>query len=508
MLCSAKKKYIILSFLLLSSLVPLLYLIKLFYPLPGYPVYTQFFSVGGDEVTYMAAAKSVLWSFQNPFFFNNITIFHDPFLGSPYMWAFIGTVSYIFSADTGFVYILFRFMFSFLFFIVVYETLKLFFKSKFQRNISFLFYLTLGGIGGMVYILLYLFQGSIPENVAGVLLFNGVSNNPSIYHVASMLFGYLSWIFLFNNKRALLTALCLGLSVLIYPLFGTAFILSIMIYWILTRNKDCIKIILLGSLAFLPWIISYLQYSSLIYKNGALRNYINAPVFFLQGFIIIAFAVLYITKYYRPKSDIKIDFIIMFTALILPLMLMPSSLSPLPNPQRFIWIVFFPLAIIGTKGIFILHEKKKISTRIIIILLAISSLTFVIGHAQMYAGIYYSNRTDVYLSYNEYNSLLYLKQQAFGNVLTTERLGNYVPFISEKRSTGILYYYDNPFFADLDKAYNSGNNKDVDNLIDKYDIKYVLLPRNDTLSQRIQSIRPFKKLYENDEFYLIEIEQS
>lgn len=490
-----KKSYIVIFFLL-ASLAASAYLIKFLFPVQGYPVHGQLFPVGSDEMTHLAATKSVLWSFQNPFFFNNMTIFQDPYPGSPYMLAFIGIISYISSVDPGIILILMETAFLFLYFIVIYEILRHFFKEESQRNASFLFYLTLGGVGGLIYLALFVFQGNVPESLAGVLLFNGISGGTAVYHTASLFFGYLSLLLLFKN-RIYSSGLSSGLSLLIYPTFGAVFILLALIYGLLRKEIKYAKTAVIGALFAMPWIVSYFQYPDLFHKMSALRNYVNIQVFFVQGFFIIIFAALYILKYYKPKKDVNTDFIIIFAVLAVLLTLLPPWISPIPNPQRFIWIVFFPLAVVGSMGIFRFAEKNRMPKLFIIAMLVVSSATFVLGHLQAYAN------QESYLSYNEYNALLFLKNQEFGNVLTNERLENYVPYIAEKRSTSRLFYPDNPFFAELERAY-IGNAEDVNNILSKYNIKYVLLAKNDTLSQNIKKMKPFKKLYENDELELIE----
>lgn len=491
----SKKKYIIIFFLL-ASLAVLVYLMKFLFPIQGYPVHGQMFPVGSDEVTHLAATKSVLWYFQDPFFFNNMTIFQDPFPGSPYMLALIGIISYTSSVDPGTIMILMKVVFLFLYFIVIYGIIRYFFKEEFQRNTSFLLYLTLGGVGGLAYLMIFIFQGNVSGSLAGVLLFNGISGGTAVYHTASLFFGYLSLLLMLKNK-IYSSGLSSGLSLLIYPSFGAVFILLTLIYGFLRKEIKYAKIAIISALFALPWIASYFQYPDLFHKMGALRNYVNIPVFFVQGFFIIIFTSLYILKYYKPKKDVNTDFIVIFVALTVLLTLLPPQISPVPNPQRFIWIVFFPLAIVGTMGIFAFAEKNRLPKLFIIVILVISSATLVLGHIQAYTN------SELYLSYDEYNALLFLKNQEFGNVLTNERLENYVPYIAEKRSTSRLFYPDNPFFVELEKAYSGEVN--IENMLKKYNIRYVLLVKNDTLNHNIQKIKPFKKLYENDELELIEI---
>ncbi|MBI2172706.1 MAG: hypothetical protein HYT73_00660 [Candidatus Aenigmarchaeota archaeon] len=447
--------------------------------------------IGSDEVVWMDSAKAVLWDFRNPFFFNEGRIFHDPFPGSPYIMAFIGVVFYVTAVDPATILIALKFVFLFLLFAAAYEIMRHFFPESGQRNAAFLLYATLGGIGGLAYIIFFAVNGSVPGLYEGVMLFTGITKPDSaIYHVVSLFFGFASVLMMLKRKHFILIGLGLGMSALIYPIFGAAFFLAALIHGAIIKDRKCVPALITGLLVALPWAISYIQYPDIIESIGAQKNYINPAALLLQGFFIITLSAAYLIK--RPKMDSSTRFMAIFAVLLALASMIPPQVNPVTNAQRFIWIIFLPFAILGTKGMYSLFKKdtaRKISAAIIII----SSLTFFAGNARIITA------EPLRIQQNEYDAVKFLRMQEFGNVLTTESLGDYVPYIAEKRSHHTLFYRENGFFPKLRQARDGMDASLMADMVAEYDIAYIIAPEGDALDSMAFSMG-YKIIYDEGGF--------
>lgn len=448
--------------------------------------------IGSDEVVWVDSAKSVLWDFRNPFFMNEGHIFHDPFPGSPYIMAFIGMVFYATSLDPAFILVALKLAMLFLLLMAAYRVTSHFFPSGFDRTSAFLFYITLGGVGGISYLLYLAVAGSVPPPYQGAMLFTGITKPDSaIYHIGSLFFGYSFLLMMLKGKNAYLTGFLLGLSALIYPIFGAVFFLAAVIYGIINRKTDCIKIIIAGALVALPWAISYMQYPDIIQRLSAQKNYINPAALVVQGFFVLVFAGVYAIKRTRDR---KWDFILVFSIATLILALLPLGMNPLTNPQRLIWVMFLPLSILAVKGM--TAVLGKLTRKAIILMLVISSITLIIGNSVIILSPVYR------ISDKEYDAVRFLKGYEFGNVLTTEKLGDFIPYQSEKLSHHTLFYPDNAFFDEY-RLVRAGDEEAFEGILDKYGIKYVVAPKGDVLDT--MSAGRGKLLYDNGEFKIFAI---
>ncbi len=432
--------------------------------------------IGSDEVVWLDSAKAVLWGFENPFFMNEGYIFHDPFPGSPYIMAFIGAVFYVTSVDPALVLIITKLVFLFLLLVTSYKIAAHFFPTRFEMTSAFLLYITLGGIGGISYLIYLAVAGSVPPQYQGAMLFTGIAKPDSaIYHIASLFFGHSFLLMLLKGRNPYFAGLLLGLSALVYPIFGAAFFAAAVIYGIVFRKADCVKMLIVASLAALPWAISYMQYPDIIQRLSEQKNYINPMALAVQGFFVLLFSAAYAAKF-RSVKDRKWLFISAFALFTFVLGLLPLQINPLTNPQRLIWVMFLPLSIVAVKGMSLIGVPRKA----IAAMLVISSVTLFAGNAVIIAAPFY------HISDDEYEAVKFLKGYEFGNVLTTEKLGDFIPYQSEMRSHHTLFYSDSPFFEEY-RAMRAGDERLFADIVKKYEIKYVVSPVGDVLGLMAES---------------------
>lgn len=484
------KRYLIIFFIL-SLIVPVYYIFI-------DPLQNKILTIGNDELYYFAGMKSVLWDFKDPFLFYDTTVFNDPFVGSPYLSVFIGLAFLLTSADVAVIMITMKFLLLFVHLIVIYLIFEHFLKDG--KNLAMFFYITLGGIGGFVFLL---FMGNLPPPYTSAFLFNGVSDpDLAFYHITSLTFGYLSFLLFLKKKNILLSATFLGIALLVYPIFGFGFLVFYSVYLFLTKNADIFKIAGISLLFGVPLVIGYIQYPFIFNLLGSQRNYINPMAFFVQFFFMLVFSVYFIVKFYKPKKTISDDFSVISLILILILALLPPQ-AGFTNPQRYIWMLPFVLSLVGTNGIKYFKNNRN-SSIIFILIIFISSLTFIFGHAVAFRdaiNVQYSccNRIEQ----SELDALIFLRDRDFGNVLTSQRLAIFVPYFSEKRTHDSLFFGSNPFFADLEKAYKDSSGKALLDLVDKYELKYALFPKNESIIPLIAE-NGGNKIFENDAVFIYE----
>jgi hypothetical protein len=451
------KKWLVVIFFL-SMLIPLEYVYWGYFHPDGY----VFAGFRADEAMQLAAMKSYLWNFNTPWSQKDISVFHDPILGSPYILVSLGMVALITKLNPLFLLAISKGIFAFFYLIAVYHLMGRLIRKR-EKDIAFFFFAVTQGISGLAYIFL---AGNVPT---GHLVWGGIlSTTKVIFYSVPLMTGCLSLIFLMDfikdrsMKCLLASDILLGLTILFYPLYGACFFMISAIYLLCT--KKFIHIFgLLPSLVFvIPWIMAYLQTSISFYPYLTTRIYTNVVAFIANSGFVLLFALLYLFYFFRqsPRNETDI-FVVFWLLFMLILVLMPAELS-FWYPPRFTNIIFIPLSIAGAKGVELLVKKRLNLLMAIILIISVPSFVFAIINI---------NSQGIYLTEDEFNALLFLKGQPDGTVMASERIGLFVPYYSEKKSlTGRVVP-----FGDSEKDYDTFylDEKERSHIIEKYEIIYI-----------------------------------
>jgi len=466
-----------------------------------------------DENIYLASIKSYSFDYLDPFGPVEVSIFRNPFLASIYMFAFLGLFSRFLSIDAALLLHTFTFIFSIIYFLAAYNLISLFVKNKIKRTYAFLFFVfSAGGLSGLLYIFLGgPIEAAAPTAFQHLLWGAGLSSVAVIYFAGSLAFGYLSmWFFIKGDgkKRILLSSVFLGISMLIYPLFGATVALLIFAYAIFSRDiVKFLKIVPLAAIIASPWVLFVSEYY--YYYRSAL-SYTNPLVFLVHGVFVLPLAAYYFHKKYPEFiSEIKQRkteaFLLIWAAIMLVLAFAPQSLVLVPV-QRFIYMTWLPLSIMAFMGLDYISNKVQFRSSLKILttaVIAISLLTFVLWYPTAF------EPPDPYFPEHEIGALMFLRDQPHGIILAGYELSLRAPYFAEKRALrgGGPGFERIPFIGPLEEDYNvffrqDSTEEERKGILDKYDISYVIFSDEEKSigngSFDPSSLNYLEKIYDND----------
>ena len=177
-----ERKWLVYCLVLTIFYIPSLYLIGYLLTPPDY----VFISLGNpDKTMQLAAMKSYIWQFKNPYFVDDTLIFHNPIVGSVYL------LPFLFFPD---VMIIFESVFFFFYLVVSFVLIRYLIKSKKERNITFLFFTLIYSTTSILY---FWAIGDYTE-FSHISSFGQFQVSASIYYSASLIFAYLG---LFSPKK-------------------------------------------------------------------------------------------------------------------------------------------------------------------------------------------------------------------------------------------------------------------------------------------------------------------
>ena len=310
---------------LITLINPLHYALLFFFPpenniFLGYP----------DDTLMLTLMKSPAWNFDDPWSFDGGKVWHNPLIGSVYLFISLGAIPFLFKLDLYLSFIFFKFLFSVIYFIVVYNLLSVFIKSGKERNVALLIFMFVAGLGGLIYATSTLaFPQSQYNSVIGYALTNefnelsatshSLTHTFRLYYMIPETLGYLSLIFFLSRKR-LFSGVLLGLVFLFYPTYGVAFSLVIIIHSLLrllSKREGFVSVLkaviptyIVAALFVIPWLIASFQRSYYYKVNSSVFQDLPTINIIIGSF----FSLVFVCYVLRKRSVIK-----NYTKIILPL---------------------------------------------------------------------------------------------------------------------------------------------------------------------------------------------
>ena len=438
-----------------------------------------------DEHIYLAAIKSYSFGYLDPYGPIETSIFRTPFLASVYLFGFMGLLSRFLLIDAEFLLHFFTFLFSVIYFVAVYNLIRLFVKERSKVPFAFLFTLfASGGIGGALYVFLRSpIELIVPTAFQHVLWSAGLAPLSVIYFAGSLAFGYLAILYFIqatSRRHYLLPSIFLGIAALIYPLFGITFFGLLLVYALITRKiKGYVQILPLALLIVAPWAIFRSEYYS--YYLGS-ASYTNPIVFLVHGFFILPLAFYYLYKNKGNKFEFLRNnkaelFLITWAIIIIVLAFAPQTLLRVPV-QRFVYMAWLPLSLIAFLGIDKLLNSQRVRSISHMILPGIIAITL-ITFAFWYGGVFASEYP--YFPEHEINALRFLKGEPQGLVLAGYDLSLRTPYFAEKRALrgGGPVFEQIPFIGPLQQDYEifygaGSTDEERKGVLNKYGVEYVI----------------------------------
>lgn len=249
------EKKILIVIIVFSSIMPLHTFIWNLYPPEG----TVYNGIDGEAILY-SAISSAKWDFENPWILENEPvpklIFFMPFLGSVYLFAFLGIIASILNISMLVVYVFFKFIAMFIFLLVSYNFICHLMRNKNECNAAFFIFAFSAGLMGLIQIhkLFNITELSLIGMGVGSYRILG------FFTALSLASGLASIIFIMR-KKPLTSGFFAGLAMLIYPMHGLASFIVISIY-ILLNYENKIKTIFKVGLPAIPfglaWVLPYI----------------------------------------------------------------------------------------------------------------------------------------------------------------------------------------------------------------------------------------------------------
>lgn len=310
------KKWIILIFVL-SLINPLNYLLFILY----HPSDVTFvgFSDDGLMISLMQAPAR---NFEDPWSIEGNSVFYNPIVGSTYLFILLGILPLIINIPIYTAFILYKFIFAFVYYIVAYNFMKFFIKDKKLLSTSFLLFLLSAGLGGIIYILSFIFFNQEYLPVIGYAITSefdelgaqahSLSHIPRLYYLIPEILTYLT-LLAFATKRKILSGFLLGLTGLFYPMAAIISFFVLLIYFLTTNyeknylnlvNKIFVNfyiILIIAFIFFTPWLITYLQapfYFNVI-RSSAFGNFPFLKILVSYA-LTLPFAFYYLMKKRMP----------------------------------------------------------------------------------------------------------------------------------------------------------------------------------------------------------------
>ncbi len=323
----SKKLFVLVVILALVN--PILYII-LNYTTPKDHVFVGY----TDDIFQLTLMKSLQWNFQDPWG-EGWSVYSNPVLGASYTFTILGTIPTLIGINTLVTFIVIKFFLSFIYLIVIYNVIKSFLDPK-TTKIAYVLFLLSAGIGWLIYgassfvfgqqytpIVGYAFTSEFEELGSGT---HALSHLTRIYWLLPEITGLLAILFI-RNKKKIKSGIMLGLTFLLYPTFGFAFMVIVLLYLLVKNFNNPIKPfiknfifdiipILVFSLIFsIPWILASNQSPDLFnsYKQWFSSE---VPITIVISLVFVFVLSLFFFKSYKTLANNKF-IIFVFTTLVI-----------------------------------------------------------------------------------------------------------------------------------------------------------------------------------------------
>lgn len=213
-------------------------------------------------------------------------------------------------------------------------------------------------------------------------------------------------------------------------------------------------------------------------------SFIHTYSFFIE-MAILALSFVIITSLLKSGINPTIKFLAIWALLLFVLSgIDPSYMGRVVNPLRFAPSIIFPLSVLASFGVLLFSRNfsmKLVKIMAIIILLSIPSL---LGYNLWLQKSVRNDMATAFYTHDEYDALLFLKNQSYGHVFASLRYCVYIPYYSEKgcvafsgrNYTGLLHDVK----TDTDEFFLPGTSVERrKEVLEKYGIKYVFIGKNE-----------------------------
>ncbi|MBI4019242.1 MAG: hypothetical protein HY364_03215 [Candidatus Aenigmarchaeota archaeon] len=453
------RKYIIMALLYALLLFPAYYGYKSF----GLPE-TSVLAVDNDA-TYLGTVKSALWGFATPWPSPDVSIFTDVTLGSAFAFLPVTAAWLVTGIDPWPIIIFLNTAFTFGYLVVILKIMQRLLPAG-EWKYAFPILLFANGIGGLLYFPLREFGGFTEAGLGN--LFWGWMTSSAFYQIFTLFTGFAA-LLLFMEGRNYATTALLFLTFLIYPIAGALFSCLIIAYSFFdNRFPASLKLVAPSLLATVPWGYFILLNSAPYEKLSA---FYSTAISFPQSFMmtvainsgIAILLAIYAVSQKGFFDDKNRKFLCAWAVTLLIGILLQTAIKKIDVAKLLVmyWVPVSILAGIGLPG---LAARLRLKAEIIFIAIMILSLPSLI--------LFYANNGVVVASEMDrdvYASLIFLRSQPQGIVLTDPRTGRYVPYLAEKRSLTGAPLPDN----DAETAYENFLEGDM-RILETRNITYIM----------------------------------
>ena len=420
------------------------------------------------DLTYLAAAKSVLWDGRNPWPDPDASVFADATLGSSFAMVPLGFLWLATGIDPLIIMILLNTLFTFGYLYVIMLIMKKLIPDSWHIAMPLLLFAQ--GIGGLLY---------FPLKATGLFSDAGLGNlfwgwmiSEAIYQTFSLFTGWFAFYFFVSKKTIHATAL-LAPTFLVYPIGGILFAGMVTIYSLFTKRfKESLATILPASLFLSPWIYYILTQPTFFAR---VSEFYAVPILFADKFVFTLFVnggLALTFAAYAARNEEKSregKFLLCWTGLMLLAVLSQLVVKKIDVAKLLImtWPV---LAMLAGEGMVRFASLRKIPIKtILLVTVALSLPSFLLFYGNVHV------KEFDYFNNGEIEALGALRALTQGVVLAPPELGRALPYYAEKRSVTGGSLQSAGVLRDYATFYNGGARE----ITEKYNISY-LLTANET----------------------------
>lgn len=245
-------------------------------------------------------------------------------------------------------------------------------------------------------------------------------------------------------------------------------------------------------------LISYYQVSNSIWAPALPK--LAEPLFMLFNVPFLVFLAYSAKNIVFSGADKKIVFMYSWFVVFLFIAMFPVKLFSLMPPKSTVFL-YFPLAFIGYEGLKALPARVHAKVFLSVIAVSVISIFFFYSFEQMDARNLHENGVlrsqNFFYTESDMKAFLFLRELPPGNVLSSQEIGTYLPYYTEKKSMffgtnrGDIVLDVDHKISDYKEFFSSPSRK----ILDKYGIRYVFYGEFEKRAGSIGSQDYLKKIY-------------
>jgi len=433
-----------------------------------------------DDGLMMSLMQSSSRNFSDPW--SNTDIFHNPLVGSPYLFSFLGLPLLLINIPVLYLFLFYKFLFGVIYYLIAYYFINYFVKDKKITAVAFVLFMFMAGIGGLLYTLEYVVTGHNSFYVGSVLtsefdelggLSHSLTHLPRLYYLIPEILLYLL-LLAYVAKRKFISGVLLGIAGLIYPMSFIVGISIIFLYTIFYKKPltELFLVIIIGTLVIIPWFKAYTDEPLFfdVVKEESFANF--SPIKIIVSYFLALPFLFYLLKKNR-KLDLSIKFLFAWAGIFALISMIPPEIVHVFT-ARFGSMLLMPISILTAYGILLVSKRYKINPRIFILIILVVSFLSIAGfNTRIQKQGREEGLSNVYLSENDYNALLFLKTQPQGRIIASQKISIFTPVYSGQKA----FFFSGRIKDNVDDYmlfYNSSTSVDTRNgIIRKYYITYI-----------------------------------